>query len=144
MRQSNSSSSFVAKIPSAALLLARNDATLHDFDMMPKNWSKAVVSAFHRSHPGRLTLHEGDSSCTVRRALSSPGGGAALCDRFFVDDGHSNRAVTNDFRAAMHFTRPGGLVMIDDCTTRFPDIKPAWESLLAQGLLERSHCVIKR
>ena len=129
---------------SAALLLTYNNATLQDFDTMANSWSSAVVEAFQSLYPGRLKLHKGDSSCTVRKALKLAGGGKALCDRFFVDGGHSNPAVTNDFRSAMRFTRHGGLVMIDDCTHRFPDIRPQWNRLVAEGLLEHAHCVVKR
>jgi predicted O-methyltransferase YrrM len=104
---------------SAELLLAHNNASLHEFDILENPWSRAVMATFHALHPGRLTMHAGDTSCTVRRALRGGRGKPdILCDRFFVDGDHSEPQVTNDFYAAIRFTRPGGLVLIDDVRAR--------------------------
>lgn len=100
---------------SAELLLAHNNASLHEFDILENPWSRAVMATFNALHPGRMSMHAGDTSCTVRRALRGGHGKPdTLCDRFFVDGDHSEPQVTNDFHAALRFTRPGGLIMIDD------------------------------
>ena len=128
---------------SAAILASANNATLHDFDLLIQEWSSAAVSAFKRLHPGRLHAHKGDSACMVplvlervRRRL----GGGAPCDRFFVDGWHEEPSVSSDLMHAVVFTRTGGLIMADDATHRFPDIRPAWEQLVRRGYVTDATC----
>ena len=62
--------------------------------------------------------HPAPSRPTPEKHRSRRGKPDILCDRFFVDGDHSEPQVTNDFYAAIRFTRPGGLVLIDDVRAR--------------------------
>ena len=119
---------------SAAMLLSANNASIHDFDLMSNPWSKHSVGAFRALHPGRLHLHVGDSACTapdaLRRLQRVSGQRRPPCDRFFVDGWHEEPSVSSDLSHALLFTRPGGLVMADDASRQFPEIRPAWERLV--------------
>ena len=128
---------------SAALLLARNNAELHEFDMLENRWSNASVTRFRTLMPGRLDLHAGDSVCTVPRFIAEQRRHAAAktpCDRFFVDGFHEEPHCRLDMLSAVRATRPGGLIIADDATSRFPEVKPAWTSFVESGFIENSRC----
>lgn len=87
-----------------------------EFDR-PLRDSERVGSAFRATpEEARITTHTGDSL----HFDFSPWRGEV--DLVVVDGGHGYRTVLSDARNAWKMVRPGGVIVFDDCDTKFPSV----------------------
>lgn len=58
-----------------------------------------------------------------------------VCDLWFVDGAHGFQWPRQDMYAALSVLRHGGMLVADDCTTRFHRVQEAWRMLVREGLI---------
>lgn len=109
-------------------------ARLHSFDMGVEPYSETAQAFVQRLYPGRLTFHKGNSMQTMpKHAASVEADASPPCDLWFIDGGHEARVPRSDMESAWRAARDGALVIADDCTGRFQDVRNAWRAMIAQG-----------
>ena len=125
----------MGRADSAAIWLeAPSVARLHSFDMAQEPYSESSQAFVHQMYPGRLTFHRGDSTVTMpRHAADVEAGRQPPCDLWFIDGGHSGKVPASDLEHAWRASHNGTLVVADDCTGRFQDVRNAWRAMLAAG-----------
>lgn len=126
---------------SAALLLSGDERTvLHEFDEQTMPASAASFSAVSGFFPNRIMMHKGDSKETVPAFVESAQA-AAPCDRFFIDGDHNEPGVSTDLANAILATREGGIIIADDTTSQFWDVRRAWHTAIRLGYVRGSKCI---
>lgn len=109
-------------------------ARLHSFDMAVEPYSQSSQAFVHALFPGRLTFHRGDTMATLpKHAALVEAGRERPCDLWFVDGGHSGRVPYSDLEHAWRSAHDGTVIVADDCTGRFQDVRNAWHRMLSEG-----------
>ena len=109
-------------------------ATLHSFDLGSEPYSQSSQAFVHALYPSRLTFHAGDTVATLPvHASLVEHGKAPPCDLWYIDGWHSGNVPMSDLKHAWRSSHNGTVVIADDCTGRFKDVRKAWHDMQQQG-----------
>ena len=104
---------------SAAMLLANPTLTVHAFDLMAWEYSNATAALLRTTFGRRFRIHRGDSRVTVPLWASRH---FRACDLTFIDGDHSRAGAQLDYDNYIGFVKPGGFVVFDDYSSRWPGV----------------------
>jgi len=95
-----------------AFLCAGAPAHVYSFDLGEHAYVPSTDRMLQTAFPGRHHLTIGDSTQTLPDVVSK---GSLQCDFVFVDGGHSYEVAKADLTNFIKITKPGSLVLVDDC-----------------------------
>ena len=109
---------------------------LRTFDVFRLPYANASRTFIDSEYPGRVRFFKGKSVDTVPRYISEINAGTEpKCDLWFVDGDHGHGVPIKDMNNAIASASDGATIIADDCTSRFPEVKSAWRTLLKTGVI---------
>ena len=125
---------------SAIALLSGQQTKLIEFDKQDLPYSRANRALIERLYPGRTTFHPGRSTHTLPAYVSMFNSTRPMCDLWFIDGRHNAGVPRQDLDNALKVSRKGAIIIMDDCTGRFPDVPKAYWAFVDRGTLtHRAH-----
>ena len=104
---------------------------LHSFDMGVEPYSDSSQAFIHALYPGKMVYHRGDSMKSLpKHSARVQSGMEAPCDIWYIDGGHTGKVPFSDLEHAWLSSHDGTIIVADDCTSRFQDVRTAWRSLV--------------
>ena len=122
----------------AALWLDGTDVErLMSFDLPMITYTPHAVGArqlANATFPGRVVFHDGDSIPTLHAYAADVKAGKALpCDLWYIDGQHQGKWPHLDLEHAIAASHNGTLLIMDDCTAKWPAVVSGWVKALAAG-----------
>lgn len=128
-----------------AFMLGNPKISYISFDTGGLGWTEEMIAVMQEAFPGRLTYVKGESESTVAKYTGGEGGGSnfAGCDIVSADGLHHGLFSYMDMMDLRKISKKGAIVLLDDWSTQFPDVKASWERITVnEGIVQQIRCVV--
>jgi len=103
---------------SSYAFLCSTEAKVFSWDLGNHDYVEPAAELVSTEFPDRHHLEIGDSQLTLKSAAEAAGRGplrGRRCDIVYVDGGHSKEVAAADISHFAQLSRPGALLVMDDC-----------------------------